>query len=291
MTVDDEMPSELQTAYRKMRFRRSWLRPIRPRTRRFIEEGERKGLLNRLRAKGLLGDDERDPGATEAWHETNTEYQRLAQGYAEEVLFSGVGFARNSFRRAKINLANIKLPFIEVVEFLETKGVKSELEPIDLQVAASYRRFRSADHVKASWTPKMQYQCIAWAKSLFHGPNPRQKLYSALSYARQLQLMAQNAPQAMEQIFNASRVPPNRGQAIETTRLAKLIVGETVKKMVMAEDKHKIVERHWHWDDKLVHKIAKMLAIFETQGIGPEAIPEWLRANGGMQHCLSKFLP
>lgn len=135
---------------------------------------------------------------------------------------------------------------------------------------------------------KMQYETIVNVEACFVEGSARQSLYRALAKCRTFQLSAERDPEGFKSLCEKKLVPINRSHAMPTTRLAKLIVGESVRVPITRKKysrPHKLI---WFWDDKLVNKIATMLMLFSEEEVAPEKVPDWIRDRGGMQACLKR---
>lgn len=133
-----------------------------------------------------------------------------------------------------------------------------------------------------------QYDAIADAQSMFVEGSARQSLYRALSKCRAFQITSDRAPESFESLCNRKLVPVNRPHAMPTTRLAKLIVGESVRVETKRPNHSQPHELAWFWDEKLVNKVATILLRLSEKTIAPEDVPSWVRGHGGMQACIQR---
>ncbi len=108
--------------------------------------------------------------------------------------------------------------------------------------------------------------------------------------ARAFQVASARAPKHLGRLLSIRKVPESRSHALSTTKLAKLLVGETVRVAKGTGRAGKpLYETQLWWDDKLVNKVATMLALMDAECVPPEAVSEWISSSGGVQACISRY--
>lgn len=136
-----------------------------------------------------------------------------------------------------------------------------------------------------------QYEALVVSRAILAPGKPRANMHRAYSLARAFHIAALRAPRQLVRLLGLRKVPESRSQALPTTQLAKLIVGETVRIPTGSadDDSRPAYRTRLWWDDRLVNKVATMLALMECEGVAVESVARWISDAGGIEACLRRY--
>ena len=152
----------------------------------------------------------------------------------------------------------------------------------------AYIAFLRNEVLLRRWVAGEPYECydvyVKWLGSV-ESPAPRVDLYFAYRQFRAFHIAAKAAPIYFDALCDRRSVPISRQHAVETTRVVKLLLGERGYRAA-AKDTG---QHGWCWDDRLVNKVASVLALADLDNVAPSEMPAWIKAQGGLQACLARF--
>lgn len=133
---------------------------------------------------------------------------------------------------------------------------------------------------------KPEYKDLVLARSSTTVGKPRTNLYAAYARARAFHLVCKEDAQRLEALCARKGVKKSRAGSLTTTRIAKLLVGETVTKP--SKTSHSGYREVWCFDRNLVNKVANMLALLDRENVAPADMTAWIKRSGGVQACISR---
>lgn len=196
----------------------------------------------------------------------------------------------------------------DVVKKLKSRHIRGKIPHTDTLPTAKDIEYELGDHadqeaalralvgritkwggVLSALPIRNQYEVLSFCLASQHGNRPRKNLLLAYEKARAFQLNADLFPDELDNLLKRKKVPKSRSQALPTTRLAKLLVGETVRLPIGNPTLRQPYETRWYADSNLVNKVATMLSGFKGDGVPPEDVPTWIENAGGVEACIRKL--